>query len=103
MSLSGNTLDFWVCVQGFTGNGSGNPNDPANDCPFGAEGGFLVSDFWPFSNPGGAIAGIPELSAIEPEGLGYRDVDIPHNLSNWSAEIAKLNKPKKPKKLKKIR
>ncbi len=36
MSLSGDTLDFWVCPQGFT-------SPDGIDCPFGSEGGFLVS------------------------------------------------------------
>ena len=86
MSLSGDELDFWVCVQGFTytyDNGGG-------DCAFGPEGGFLIS-YYVDSNTGDCLdtsggdcsvwawAGIPEL------GDSYRDGDIPVNRNNWSA------------------
>ena len=37
MSLSGDVLDFWVCVQGFTF------SDNGGDCSFGVDGGFLIS------------------------------------------------------------
>lgn len=76
MSLSGATLDFWVCSQGFTvvdtlGRG---------DCPFGAEGGFLISENWPDAGSGGAaLAGIQEL------GASFRDRSIPLNPANWNA------------------
>ncbi|MEP7706810.1 beta-propeller fold lactonase family protein, partial [Paraglaciecola sp. 25GB23A] len=85
ISLSGNNVDLWVCVKGFTyidGVGGG-------DCLFGAEGGFLIApylststgeclsestesicDLW-------AWAGIPQL------GDDYRDGDIPFNQNNW--------------------
>lgn len=86
MSLSGDKLDFWICVQGFTytyENGGG-------DCSFGPEGGFLISDYVN-ANTGDCIefsgndcvvwawAGIPDL------GDSYRDGDIPVNLNNWLA------------------
>ena len=86
MSLSGDELDFWVCVQGFTytyDNGGG-------DCAFGPEGGFLIS-YYVDSNNGNCLefsgsdcsvwawAGIPDL------GDSYRDGDIPVNRNNWSA------------------
>jgi 6-phosphogluconolactonase (cycloisomerase 2 family) len=89
MSLSGNTVDFWVCTQGFSvvyDNGGG-------DCPFGADGGFLISPYVDVdtgdciieSSPGicelWAWAGIPEL------GDDYRDGDIPYNKTNWSAVL----------------
>jgi hypothetical protein len=89
MSLTGDALDFWVCVQGFSEfyeNGAG-------DCPFGAEGGFLIGPYIDvntaeclFESTSGvcdiwAWAGIPEL------GDDYRDGDIPFNQANWSAEL----------------
>lgn len=80
MSVSGNTLDFWVCVQGFTGE---NPNVGGGDCPFGAEGGFMLidtPDVFGWAPDGVAHAGIPEL------GAGYRDSDRPINTANWQVE-----------------
>ncbi|MBU3004212.1 beta-propeller fold lactonase family protein [Paraglaciecola arctica] len=89
MSLSGDTVDFWICPQGFSAvgdNGNG-------DCSFGSEGGFLISpyvntntgDCIAESSPGicelWAWAGIPEL------GDDYRDGDIPYNKANWSAVL----------------
>lgn len=76
MSLSGAALDFWVCPLGF----SEVDRDGAPDCPFGAEGGFLLSQFTTTVGDNAAWAGIPEL------GAGYRDGDRPLNLANWSAE-----------------
>ena len=76
VSLSGDLLDMLICPNGFT---------DGNDCPFGAEGGFLVSDAWPLTGStagdGAALAGHPDL------GVSYRDRDIPINKSNWSAEL----------------
>ena len=86
MSLSGDVLDFWVCVQGFTF------SDNGGDCSFGVEGGFLISPHLDFETlaciepdeNGDCIvwawAGIPEL------GDDYRDGDIPFNSANWSAQ-----------------
>ena len=86
MSLSGDVLDFWVCVQGFTF------NDNGGDCSFGVDGGFLISPYLDFETlaciepdeNGDCIvwawAGIPEL------GDDYRDGDIPFNSANWSAQ-----------------
>ena len=81
MSLSGDTLDFWVCTQGFTQVFLG-----GGDCPFGAEGGFLISDNLDLIGTGGgnARAGIPELGDV------FRDFDSPINKSNWSAEIVTM-------------
>jgi len=70
MSLSGNLMDMLVCPTGFT---------QGNDCPFGTEGGFLLSDFW--SSGPLALAGHPNL------GASYRDRDAPIVKSNWSASI----------------
>lgn len=76
LSLSGTLLDVLICPAGFTGN---------RDCPFGAEGGFLISDFWPLTGDiagqGGAIAGHPDF------GLQYRDINTPLNKAAWSAEL----------------
>lgn len=76
LSLSGNLLDTLVCPDGFTGN---------RDCPFGADGGFLLSDFWPLTGDlagqSGAVAGHPDL------GNNYRDINIPLNKTAWSAQI----------------
>ncbi|MEX2636208.1 FG-GAP-like repeat-containing protein [Alteromonas macleodii] len=86
MSLSGDVLDFWVCVQGFTFSENG------GDCSFGVDGGFLISPYLDFETlaciqpdeNGDCIvwawAGIPEL------GDDYRDGDIPFNSANWSAQ-----------------
>lgn len=86
MSLSGDVLDFWVCVQGFTF------SDNGGDCSFGVDGGFLISPYLDFDTlaciepdeNGDCIiwawAGIPEL------GDDYRDGDIPFNSGNWSAQ-----------------
>ncbi|MFT5842493.1 MAG: hypothetical protein ACI80L_001281 [Pseudohongiellaceae bacterium] len=98
ISLSGDVLSLWVCTQGFT-NIFGTDNVPT-DCPFGAEGGFLVSsDSLVFGTgvpgTGRAHAGIPEL------GNSYRDSDQPINIANWMAVVTKTFKPKKPKKPKK--
>jgi hypothetical protein len=90
MSLSGDTLDFWVCVKGFTFFGD-SPND--GDCSFGGDGGFLIGPYIDTSNgscisesaPGVCVvwawAGIPEL------GEDYRDGDIPMEPINWTAEV----------------
>lgn len=80
ISLSGETLDLWVCVQGFTGIFPG----LGGDCPFGAEGGFLlIGDYQGspsgFFSPSLAWAGIPEL------GTSYRDGDRPLEPGNWFA------------------
>ncbi len=80
MSISGETLDFWVCVQGFTGV---NTNTGGGDCPFGVDGGFMLIDtldVFTWAADGVAHAGIPEL------GASYRDSDRPINLSNWQVE-----------------
>lgn len=76
MSLSGASLDFFVCPLGFSV--VDQYGDP--DCPFGAEGGFLISDHTTTVGVNVAWAGIPQL------GAGYRDGDRPLNLANWSAE-----------------
>lgn len=93
MSLSGNTLDFWVCVQGFTF------TDNGGDCSFGLDGGFLISPYLDFNSldcitsdqQGDCItwawAGIPEL------GGDYRDGDIPFSLANWSAREIRAYTP----------
>ena len=95
LSLSGDVLSLWVCPQGFTG--MFGTENILGDCPFGAEGGFLVSsDSLVFGNgvpgTGRAHAGIPEL------GNSYRDADQPINIANWMAVVTKTFKPKKPKK-----
>jgi hypothetical protein len=95
ISLSGDVLSLWVCAQGFTGM-FGTENF-LGDCPFGVEGGFLVSsDSLVFGTgvpgTGRAHAGIPEL------GNSYRDSDQPINIANWMAVVTKTFKPKKPKK-----
>jgi hypothetical protein len=92
LTVSGSALDFWVCVQGFTQETLG-----GGDCPFGAEGGFLVSDNVDFFGTGGgeSFAGIPAF------GDSFRDIDAPINRGNWSATVTKVFKPKKPKKPKK--
>ena len=76
LSLSGSLLDVLVCPGGF---------GATNDCPFGAEGGFLISDFWPTSGStagqGGALAGHPTL------GVAYRDRSLPINKTGWSAYV----------------
>lgn len=86
MSLSGDTLDFWVCANGFEGfyeNGGG-------DCSFGETGGFLISPYVDTNTAecieldeaeqciNWAWAGIPEKTN------DYRVGDIPANQSNWS-------------------
>ena len=93
MSLSGDVLDFWVCVQGFTF------SDNGGDCSFGVDGGFLISPHLDFETlaciepdeNGDCIvwawAGIPEL------GDDYRDGDIPFNSANWSAKQLKSYTP----------
>ena len=93
MSISGNTLDFWVCVQGFTF------LDNGGDCSFGLEGGFLISPYLDFNSldcitfdqQGDCItwawAGIPEL------GGDYRDGDVPFNPANWSAQEIRTYTP----------
>ncbi|GFD94468.1 hypothetical protein KUL156_58280 [Alteromonas sp. KUL156] len=93
MSISGNTLDFWVCVQGFTF------ADNGGDCSFGLDGGFLISPYLDFNSldcittdqQGNCIkwawAGIPEL------GGDYRDGDIPFNIANWSARELRAYTP----------
>ncbi|PCI78458.1 MAG: hypothetical protein COB20_06705 [SAR86 cluster bacterium] len=95
ISLSGDNLSLWVCTQGFTGTFGSETS--LGDCPFGAEGGFLVSSddiVFGGGDPGTgrAHAGIPEL------GNSYRDSDQPINLANWTAVVTKTFKPKKPKK-----
>ena len=72
LSLSGNLLDVLVCPGGF---------GATNDCPFGEEGGFLISEFWSPVAQGGALAGHPAL------GAAYRDRSIPLNKAGWSAYI----------------
>ena len=75
LSLSGKYLDLWVCPAGFT-------NSELDDCSFGAEGGFLISEKWvAFDGVGAVHAGIPDLSA------SFRDSDRPINRSNWVANI----------------
>ena len=72
LSLSGNLLDVLVCPGGF---------GATNDCPFGEEGGFLISEFWSPVAQGGALAGHPAL------GVAYRDRSIPLNKAGWSANL----------------
>ena len=72
LSLSGNLLDVLVCPGGF---------GATNDCPFGEEGGFLISEFWSPVAQGGALAGHPAL------GAAYRDRSIPLNKAGWSANL----------------
>lgn len=103
ISLSGDNLDIWVCVQGFNPETVDSPDYPnGGDCPFGAEGGFLLNNVAgdlalmnftglsinnPNPSPGIEIpaqqtiawAGIPDL------GAGTRAGDIPLNPANWSA------------------
>lgn len=93
MSLSGDILDFWVCVQGFTF------TDNGGDCSFGLDGGFLISPYLDFvslacitpDQQGNCItwawAGIPQL------GGDYRDGDIPFNSANWSAQELRTYTP----------
>ena len=87
MSLSGNTLDFLVCPQGFTSTFLG-----GGDCPFGNEGGFLISydiEFGTGGTGGEAHAGIPDLEIIGSNGNNvYRDSDFEINVNNWSASAA---------------
>lgn len=94
ISLSGNTLDIWVCVNGFT-----IQTNNGGDCSFGQEGGFLINnvagDLGLLNFPGlsgrpGVVqtigwAGIPELDAIA--GGRYREGDIPLNPNNWFAAL----------------
>lgn len=86
ISLSGNTLDLWVCTQGFsTFNSSGD-----GDCPFGNEGGFLISG--EFSTAGAALAGIQSLEELNNEGNNiYRDQDAPISVNNWNASKASVS------------
>ncbi|MBU2097229.1 MAG: hypothetical protein KKD00_00575, partial [Gammaproteobacteria bacterium] len=76
MSLSGSVLDVQICPNGFTS---------GTDCPFGAEGGFLISNFWPSTGPNAgqtnALAGHPAL------GAAYRDRSYPVVPGNWSAAL----------------
>ncbi|MFT6438051.1 MAG: hypothetical protein ACJAVI_006136, partial [Candidatus Azotimanducaceae bacterium] len=83
MSISGSKLDFWVCVNGFSQVAA----DGGGDCPFGNEGGFLVSDVYEIDGQaiGWAIAGIPQIEDLVNGNNRYRDIDIPINVSNWSA------------------
>ncbi len=83
MSLSGNTLDFWICPAGFTGEFRG-----GGDCSFGADGGFLVSTAFELVDEvgGTSLAGNPGLSDEFADGdPRYRDFDVAVNGSNWSA------------------
>lgn len=90
ISLSGETIDFWVCAEGFDytyDNGGG-------DCTFGETGGFLVSPYVDAQTAeciqfdssqtciNWAWAGIPEKTN------DYRVGDIPANISNW--QVTKL-------------
>ena len=87
MSLSGETVDFWVCAEGFDGfdeNGGG-------DCAFGDTGGFLISPYLDTQTAeciqfddneecvNWAWAGIPEKTNA------YRVGDIPSIKNNWQA------------------
>lgn len=87
ISLSGSTLDMWVCVQGFTSSFLG-----GGDCAFGNEGGFLISYDVEFGNGptgGTAHAGIPDLISLAPNGNNfYRDSDLEINPGNWSASVS---------------
>lgn len=72
VSLSGDNLDFWVCPGGFTD----------NDCSFGGQGGFLISDRWSLTGAtNSAHAGHPTF------GFSFRDSDRPINRNNWVAQI----------------
>jgi hypothetical protein len=76
ISLSGDTLDFWVCTEGF----SQLYEDGSGECQLETESGFLVSD-----------AGF--LDVIEPtafvnivkQGDNYRASNTPLNRANWRA------------------
>jgi hypothetical protein len=83
ISLSGDTLNLWVCTQAFTvedDNGDG-------DCPFGTEGGFLISDDFSLVGDSWALAGIPELVELNDGDITYRDSDIPISRNNWNAQL----------------
>lgn len=77
ISLTGETLDIWVCTQGF----SQFYEDGSGDCRLATERGFLLSD-------GGALdviesralANLPEL------GDSYHNSDIPISVANWKAQ-----------------
>ncbi len=88
ISLSGETLDVWACVQGFSIETANGP-----DCPFGAEGGFLINntagDLGLVNFPG--LSGNPDVeqtifwSGIPELGASTREGDIPLNAANWTA------------------
>jgi hypothetical protein len=83
ISLSGDTLNLWVCTQAFTledDNGDG-------DCPFGTEGGFLISDDFSLVGDSWALAGIPGLVELNNGDITYRDSDIPISRNNWNAQL----------------
>lgn len=75
LSLSGDYLDLWVCPAGFT-------DTEAQDCAFGADGGFLISQNWePFAGTSVVHAGIAPL------GDSFRDSDRPMNANQWAARV----------------
>lgn len=83
ISLSGETLDVWVCIQGY----SQFYEDGSGDCQLATESGFLLSDAGALDvTESWAIANLSEL------GDGYYNSDIPINLANWSAQrVPKAN------------
>ena len=83
LSLSGEYLDFWTCPAGFT-SASTEGSEELNDCGFGTDGGFLISENWTaFEGVGAVHAGIAGLVFDS----GQRDSDRPIVRANWVASI----------------
>lgn len=78
LSLSGDLLDVLICPDGFS---------LQLDCPFGAEGGILLSDFFLENGESIALAGHPAL------GAAYRARSYPIRRDNWSASIVGFGAP----------
>ena len=73
ISLFGDTIDLWVCVQACSqthARGGG-------DCPFGDEGGTAIA----------CILGVPQFEELNDASVNrYRENDVPLNKANWNAQ-----------------
>lgn len=83
LSLSGEYLDFWTCPAGFA-SATTDGSEVLNDCDFGADNGFLISENWAsFGGIGAVHAGHADVAFDE----GQRDSDRPIVRENWQASI----------------
>ena len=90
MTFDGAEIDFRACPSGFTFDADDDGVD--DDCPFGFEGGFLISHNGPFGPWATAADGSGDTVCME-DGLpggpdaGCRVSDTPFEAANWSLVV----------------